>query len=84
MIYTVYILYSRDYNKIYIGYTSNLIERMKSHNFLGHGWTKPFRPWIVIHCEYFEEKKDAIMREKALKSGKGREWIHNELIKNIL
>jgi hypothetical protein len=33
MIYTVYILYSKDYDKIYIGYTSNLIYPILSRSF---------------------------------------------------
>ena len=30
--FTVYVLYSEKYDNIYIGYTSNLTERFKSHN----------------------------------------------------
>jgi putative endonuclease len=30
--FVVYILYSEKFNKNYTGYTSNLIERFKSHN----------------------------------------------------
>jgi len=38
--FTVYVLYSDDYDKIYIGYTSNLKQRLLSHNKLGKkGWT---------------------------------------------
>ena len=76
MIYTVYILYSKFHNKIYIGYSSNLIERFKSHNSLGtKGWTIKFRPWMVIYCEYFSTKSDTMKREMELKSAKGRSWI---------
>jgi len=40
MNYTVYTLYSPDYDKIYIGYTSDLESRMISHNEKGtKGWT---------------------------------------------
>ena len=43
--YVVYILYSAKYNKIYIGYTSNLRARLVSHNELGKkGWTIKYRP----------------------------------------
>ncbi len=76
MIYTVYILYSDPHKTIYIGYTSNLIERMKSHNFLSDkDWTRKYRPWKAVYCEYFLSKQEALKREKILKSGKGREWI---------
>jgi hypothetical protein len=29
----------------------------------------------VAYCEYFEGKSEAMMREKVLKTGKGRDWI---------
>ena len=80
MLLTVYILYSSRYNKIYIGYTSNLINRFHSHNQSGKkGWTKNFRPWIIIYCEYFEDKIHAVQKEKQLKSAKGREWIWDKI-----
>jgi len=54
MLYTVYILFSEKHRKIYIGYTSNLINRFHSHNELSKkDWTRNFRPWMVIYCEYF-------------------------------
>ncbi len=82
--FVVYVLYSFRFDKIYIGYTSNLIQRFHSHNKLSHkGWTKKFRPWIVAHLEFFDSKKDAMKREKELKSERGRHWIRNEIITNI-
>ncbi|HHP7241065.1 MAG TPA: GIY-YIG nuclease family protein [Cyclobacteriaceae bacterium] len=40
LIYTVYVLYSHQYNKIYIGYTANLQDRILSHNIKATaGWT---------------------------------------------
>ena len=69
--YTLYILYSKDHNTIYIGETSNLIQRFYSHNFYGHDWSKRYRPWIVIYCEYFLLRTEAKNREKQLKGGKG-------------
>jgi putative endonuclease len=80
MLYTVYVLYSDVHNKIYVGFSSNLLERFKSHNQLGtKGWTIKFRPWKVIYCEYFETKEEAIKREKVLKTAKLRSWIHSKI-----
>jgi putative endonuclease len=80
MIYTVYILFSAKYSKIYVGYTSDLISRFHSHNELGKKvWTRSFRPWVVIYCEYFESKAQAAKREKQLKGAKGRNWIWNKI-----
>ena len=81
--YTVYCLYSKDYDKIYIGFTSNLITRFHSHNSLSpKGWTVNYRPWVVVYTELFEEKKIAMKREKQLKTSQGRKELRN-LISNI-
>jgi putative endonuclease len=74
--FTVYVLFSKDYNKIYIGFTSNLEQRMLSHNELSKkGWTIKFRPWQLIYKEVYEFKLDAMKREKELKTAKGRNFI---------
>ena len=83
--FTVYILFSENHGKTYIGFTSNLIERYKSHNALAiKGYTIKFRPWKVIHTEIFENKVEAMLREKQLKSGKGRLWIKENVITKIV
>ncbi len=80
--FIVYALYSSNYDKIYIGYTSNLVERYKSHNELSKkGWTIKYRPWIIIHQESFENKLEAILREKQLKSASGRNFIRSKIVK---
>jgi len=74
--FTVYVLYSESFNKIYIGYTSNIEQRIKSHNELAKkGWTIKFRPWKIVLTEFFESKNDAMKREKQLKTAAGRDWI---------
>jgi len=81
--FTVYVLYSESFDKIYIGYTSSLEQRVKSHNELAtKGWTIKFRPWEVVHAEFFESKHDAMKREKQLKTAAGREWIW-QLVKRL-
>ncbi len=77
--HTLYILYSKQYHTIYIGETSNLLQRFYSHNSYGHGWTEKYRPWIVIYCEYFINRSEVLRREKQLKGGKGREWIWKKI-----
>ena len=82
--YTVYVLYSKDFDKIYIGCTSNILARFKSHNELGtKGWTIKFRPWLICHTEKYDSKREALEREKQLKGAKGRQWIRKEIIINI-
>ena len=78
--YFVYILYSFAHRKTYTGYTSNLIQRFYSHNFLNNtDWTRNYRPWVVVYFEVLETKSAALAREKELKSGKGRDWIKKNL-----
>lgn len=76
--FNVYVLYSEKYNRIYVGMTSNLEERFKSHNELGKkGWTIKFRPWIIVYSEEYQEKSAALKREKQLKSAQGRLFIRS-------
>ena len=82
MTFSVYVLFSPSHNKIYIGYTSDLEKRLLSHNHLSpKGYTKRYRPWMLIHTEVFNTKLEAIKREKELKSGRGRKFIW-ELIRS--
>ena len=80
--FTVYVLYSEKFDKIYIGYTSKLEHRLLAHNELGkRGWTVNFRPWELILKENFNSKKLAMKRELELKSHQGRIFIRR-LIQN--
>ena len=79
MIYTTYVLYSPTYKKIYVGESSNLIQRFYSHNFFGNDWTKRYRPWEMIYGEYYDGLTVAKKREKQLKGGRGRAWIWSKI-----
>ena len=74
----VYVLHSAHTGKIYIGFTSNIEARLIAHNHPSNkGWTRSFMPWKLIHSEVYETKKDAMVREKQLKSARGREFIYS-------
>ncbi|MGG9960659.1 GIY-YIG nuclease family protein [Ferruginibacter sp. SUN106] len=75
MPYTVYILFSASHQKHYTGFTSDLEQRLISHNELGSGWTAKYRPWVVIYTKEFSDKAEAMKYEKWLKSGAGRDFI---------
>jgi putative endonuclease len=82
--YTVYALYSKSYQKIYIGYTSDIEERLIAHNHpKNYGWTAKFMPWILVYSECYIKKTDAMKREKELKSYKGREFIWSQVKMNL-
>jgi putative endonuclease len=74
--FVVYALHSQAFNKIYIGFTSNLESRLNDHNFLStKGYTVKYRPWVLIYSENCETKKQALLREKQLKTAAGRKFI---------
>ena len=74
--FVVYILFSKKFNKTYVGFTSNLIARFTSHNILGtKGYTLKYRPWEVVFVEFFKSKQEAVAREQFYKTGKGRQLI---------
>jgi putative endonuclease len=74
--YIVYGLYSPGYNKIYIGFSSDLDSRLFFHNnSTNKGYTSRFRPWIIIYKEEAPDKTTAMKREKQLKSARGRLFI---------
>jgi putative endonuclease len=75
MPYTVYILYGEKFNKHYTGFTSNLNERLLSHNELGSDFTAKYRPWKLIYTKEFSDKSEAMKYEKWLKTGVGRDYI---------
>jgi len=78
--FTVYVLYSVQYDKIYIGFTSNMEQRLLSHNVLGKkGYTLKYRPWKLVYTESYATKSEAMKREKQLKGGQGRIWIRENL-----
>jgi len=75
-IFTVYVLYSDAFDKHYTGFTSRLEARIQSHNALsGKGYTRRFRPWRLIYQKEFAVKSEAMLHEKWLKTGVGREFI---------
>lgn len=80
MSFHVYVIYSEEFDKIYIGMSSNLEKRIFAHNHLPKGWTKRFRPWNLVYSEGFDEKTEALKREKELKSHQGREFIRTKIL----
>ncbi len=75
--YTVYAIYNRKHDKIYIGQTQNLKERLRLHQskiFLGYT-SRYDGKWELIYRESSATRQDALIREKQLKSYRGRVFI---------
>lgn len=68
----VYVLKSLRDERLYVGRTDDLRERMKEHN-AGKTWTtKRMLPIKLIFYEAFLDKEDAIRRERYFKTSKGK------------
>lgn len=77
MEYFVYILQSEKNSSYYVGQTNDIASRLKKHNNGEVRYTKPNRPWRLVHHEEFETRSEAISREREIKSHKKRKFIEN-------
>jgi putative endonuclease len=73
--YVVYIIYSQKLDKYYIGYSSDINDRLAKHNRKSKGFSNLGRPWQLVYYEGFETKANAMAREKQLKGWKNRKRI---------
>ena len=73
MSHYVYILQSLKDGKFYIGETHDVAARLLFHNSGKQRSTKNRIPFIVVLIEQFENRKDALAREKQIKNWKGGE-----------
>lgn len=63
----VYVLQSSVDNSIYLGYSSNLRQRLTKHNNGENISTKANKPWKLIYYEAYQARNLAMAREKQLK-----------------
>ena len=74
-------------DRIYIGHTSDLEARLKRHNGLLKNKARSYMGrnkgmWKLVYKEEFNTRRDAIEREKQLKSYQGRNFIRN-IVENL-
>lgn len=79
MFYYVYIIESKKNADLYIGYTTNLIQRLKEHNQGLNFSTKPAKPWQLIYYEACLNEKDTKRRERYLKTSQGQRLLKRRL-----
>ncbi|MDE3124755.1 MAG: GIY-YIG nuclease family protein [Bacteroidota bacterium] len=84
--YYVYILYSEQHDKYYIGYTSNPSARLEVHNTVEgkNTYTSKYRPWrmeALFSCG--RDKQLAIKTERWIKRQKSRKLLQR-LIDNTI
>lgn len=82
--YYVYILKSIKYsNKRYIGFTSNIINRLIAHNNGQSVYTNKFKPWFVETYICFSDRTKAVEFERYLKTGSGIAFARRHLISYV-
>lgn len=78
--YYVYLLKSlKNPDKTYIGFTTNLQQRMKQHNAGSPGYSSDFKPWKLITFTGFDDESKAREFEKYLKVGSGHAFAKRHL-----
>ncbi|MDD3101818.1 MAG: GIY-YIG nuclease family protein [Patescibacteria group bacterium] len=75
----VYILQSKKDGKKYIGFNSDLKERIKQHKSGEVRATKNRLPLALVYYEAFSDKKAAQQQELFYKTGQGRRILNKRL-----
>ena len=80
--YFVYLLASKPYGTLYVGVTSNLIQRVFQHKEgLVDGFTKKYDVNQLVYYEVHLDIREAILREKRIKKW-NRQWKINLIEQN--
>ncbi|MFH1314425.1 MAG: GIY-YIG nuclease family protein [Candidatus Eisenbacteria bacterium] len=78
--YYVYILQSDSHpNRHYVGFTKNLVKRLRSHNSGQSHHTSKYRPWHVRTAVAFTDPKRTRRFERYLKTASGRAFARKRL-----
>jgi len=75
----VYVLKSLKDNNLYVGRTENLESRLEKHSSGQVESTRERRPLELIYCEASVSIKDAVHREKYLKTAWGKRYLKHRL-----
>lgn len=80
--FIVYAIYNPKHNKIYIGQTRDIEDRLDLHKskIFHNSYTSRFDGgWKLIYKEVVRDRQIALKREKELKSFRGREFIRKQI-----
>ncbi len=76
----VYFLKSlKDTSKTYVVYTTNIEQRLETHNAGGSIYTQNFRPWQLVTYIAFNTEKKALAFERYIKVGSGYAFAKKRL-----
>ena len=70
--YFVYILYSKKFDRYYVGQCEDLTVRLARHNAKRVLSTKPYVPWEVVYSETYATRSHATIIEKEHMKKKSR------------
>ncbi|MEP6676652.1 MAG: GIY-YIG nuclease family protein [Ferruginibacter sp.] len=73
--FVTYILYSKGFDRFYVGSTENIHSRLLRHNNKMIPSTKKYIPWTIIYTEEFKTRAEAFTREQEIKAKKSRKYI---------
>ncbi len=73
--FSIYILYSKKFDRFYVGHCEDLIKRLERHNHKAVPSTKAYVPWVLVYTEKFQSRSSAAAREKEIKKKKSRKYI---------
>ncbi|MDD5541722.1 MAG: GIY-YIG nuclease family protein [Acidobacteriia bacterium] len=80
MPFYVYVLRSAFLGQMYVGQTANLERRLDQHRKGERFWTRRAKDWELIYSESYRTRGAAMIRERYLKTGKGKEELRRLLI----
>jgi putative endonuclease len=76
MLFYLYVLYSPERDRYYIGHTGDALdERLRKHNSNHKGYTGKTGDWKIVYLEGFPTKGEAYAREREIKSWKSRKRL---------
>jgi predicted GIY-YIG superfamily endonuclease len=79
MFYVYLIQSDSDPSQRYTGYTTDLKQRITTHNAGGSKHTAKYKPWTLMGYLAFAEKRKAQEFEHYLKSGSGQAFANKRL-----
>ena len=84
--YYVYVIQNEVSKEIYIGFTTDLKGRLRTHNARGKkSTTRNAGTWHFVYIELYRAKEDARNRERRLKShGSGLRELKKRLVHSLL
>ena len=81
--FITYILYSKDLDRFYIGFTGGDVQARLLKHLADHGgFTAKAKDWQLVYQEFFNTKQKAMQREKQIKNWKSPIRIRELIIRS--